>query len=348
MLHVGLDLCRTRVDVCALDDHGERVLVTKAPVDEEGLRGFGQRVLGLSGGEPPRAAVESMTGSRHVRDVLAGIGWQVSVADAVKVKGIAPLACKTDKIDAWVLAELCRRDLVPAIWLPPLGIRADRERVRFRYHLVKHRTMLKARVHSGLIAFGKPAAFTDMFGVQGRAVLAGLDLPVAWTQSLDVTLEVIDFLDRQIRTIDKRLHEAAKTDKVVQRLQTAPGIGPVFGATIAAEIGDITRFGSAAKLAGYSGLCPRVYQSGNTDRRGHLTKAGPALLRWALIEAAVHACRHPAYATRYDATIARLGKTRGRKIARVQLARDLAHGIWHMLTKEQDFAPAGAPNDLVA
>jgi hypothetical protein len=70
---------------------------------------------------------------------------RVEIADALKVKGLAPLACKTDRIDAWVLAELCRRDLVPAIWLPDPSVRAERERARFRLHLVRHRNDLDAR-----------------------------------------------------------------------------------------------------------------------------------------------------------------------------------------------------------
>jgi transposase len=71
-----------------------------------------------------------MNGARFVHDRLELAGWQVEIADAHKVKGLAPLACKTDRIDAWVLAELARRDLVPAIWLPDPLVRAERERAR--------------------------------------------------------------------------------------------------------------------------------------------------------------------------------------------------------------------------
>jgi transposase len=81
--------------------------------------------------------------------------------------------------------------------------------------------------------------------------------------------------------------------RYVPLLMTTPGVGWVLGYTIAAEIGDITRFASPTKLAGYTGLCPRVYQSGGKDHRGPLAKNGPKYLRWALIEAAVHAARHP-------------------------------------------------------
>lgn len=82
-----------------------------------------------------------MTGARFVHDRLEQLGWDVRIADAQKVKGLAPLACKTDRIDARVLAVLGHRDLVPEIWLPDPRVRAERELARYRMHLVKHRSM---------------------------------------------------------------------------------------------------------------------------------------------------------------------------------------------------------------
>ena len=128
---------------------------------------------------------------------------------------------------------------------------------------------------------------------------------------------------------------------------TVPGISWVLGYTIAAEIGDIGRFASPTKLAGYTGLCPRVHQSGATDRRGALTKAGPKYLRWALIEAAMHASRATRYHDRYERTKRRLGKQRGAKVARVELARELAAAIWFMLTRQEPFRAAGPTPRLV-
>src|SRR5205814_369489 len=113
-----------------------------------------------------------MNGARFVHDRLELQGWQVEIADAQKVKGLAPLACKTDRIDAWVLAELTRRDLVPAIWLPDPMVRAERERARWRLHLVRHRSSLKQRVHAVLLTHGKPCPLSDLFGVRGRQLLA--------------------------------------------------------------------------------------------------------------------------------------------------------------------------------
>jgi transposase len=89
-----------------------------------------------------------------VRDRLSGAGWQVEVADARKVKRVAPLACKTDRVDARVLAELCRRELVPALWIPSLEEGAMRERLKRRLHLVRLRTSAKNRVFGLLTQLG--------------------------------------------------------------------------------------------------------------------------------------------------------------------------------------------------
>jgi transposase len=121
MLRAGVDLSRHRLDICLLGGRGELVAETAVPPDADGLRGLAERLAGSR----VRAVIESMNGARFVHDTLEEHGWQVLVADAQRVKGLAPLACKTDKIDARVLAELSWRDLVPAIWLPDPTIRRE-------------------------------------------------------------------------------------------------------------------------------------------------------------------------------------------------------------------------------
>src|SRR3954470_3322762 len=190
------------------------------------------------------------------------------------------------KIDAWVLAELSRRDLVPAIWLPAPGVRGERERARWRLHLVRHRTALTNRIHATLLAFGHPCPVSDLFGVAGRRLLDGLGLPEPWAGDVVAALRLIDILDGEIDDCQAALRREGADHRYVPTLMTAPGIGPVLGYTIAAEIGDITRFPTPKKLVGYTGLCPSVDQSGGHDWRGSLAKNGPKYLRWALIEAA--------------------------------------------------------------
>jgi transposase len=347
MLHAGLDLSRKKLDVCLLSDQGEHLDQLAVPPHVDSLRRLARRIEEVHC-EPVCAVIESMTGARIVHDTLEQQGWSVEIADAQKVKGLAPLACKTDKIDSKVLAVLSHRDLVPAIWLPDPSVREERELARFRLHLVKHKSALKNRIHSTLINFGKPCPVTDLFGVEGRRLLKRLQVPEPWRGNITASIELIDDLERQIAEINRRLKEGHAEHPYVPLLLTVPGIGWVLAFTIAAEIGEIERFSSPEKLTGYTGLCPRVNQSGEKDRRGPLTKHGPTYLRWALLEATMHALRHPAYAERYQRTKRRLGKQRGAKVAQVDLARRLTHAIWHMLSRKEKFAPRGAACRLAA
>ena len=340
MLHIGLDLSRTCLDVHVLDEKGNTIEATSVFPDAAGLHALAARINDR--GEPVLAVVESMNGARFVHDTLELAGWQVELADAQRAKGLAPLACKTDRIDAWVLAELSRRDLVPAIWLPTPAVRGERERARWRLHLVRHRTALKNRIHGALIAFGHQCPVSDLFGVSGRKLLDQLELPEPWAGDVAAALRLIDSLDVEIDQIERDLRRDGADHIYVPLLMTVPGIGWILAYTIAAEIGDVGRFPSPTKLVGYSGLCPRVYQSGGNDYRGPLTKNGPRYLRWALIEAAVHASGSSVYRDRYQRTKTRLGKQRGAKVARVDVARKLAEAIWWMLERHQPFRPAAA------
>jgi transposase len=348
MVHAGLDLSRRRLDYCLLDDRGERLEVGAVPPDADGLAGLARQLRRDHGAVAVRAAIESMNGARFVHDALEREGWEVAVADAQKVKGLAPLACKTDRIDAWVLAELSRRDLVPAIWLPDFSQRQERERARFRLYLVRQRSSLKHRVHAQLLAFGHACPVSDLFGRAGRQLLERLLFPEPWRGGVLAATAMIDDLDRQIADLDRELRQLGADHRYIPLLMSVPGIAWVLGYTIAAEIGDIGRFSSPTKLTGYTGLCPRVHQSGASDRRGHLTHAGPRYLRWALMEAATHACRHPIYRERYQRNRQRLGKQRGAKVAQVDIARRLAEAIWQMLTRNEPFAPAGATAAVAA
>jgi DNA-binding SARP family transcriptional activator len=171
MLHAGLDLSRRKLDVCLLSNQGEHLDQLVVPPDVESLRTLARRI-DEAHQEPVCAVVESMTGARLVHDTLEREGWDVEIADAQRVKGLARLACKTDKTDSLVLATLSQRDLVPAIWLPDPQVREVRELARFRLHLVHHKSALKNRIHSTMINFGRPCPVTGLFGVEGRRLLA--------------------------------------------------------------------------------------------------------------------------------------------------------------------------------
>src|SRR5262249_48085095 len=337
-VYTGLDLSRKRLDWCCCRLDGT---VVDAGAGPPALAGFGRLVHRLGDAEVV-AVVETMNGARFVHDRLELAGWDVRIADAQRARALAPLACKTDRIDAQVLAELARRDLVPEVWLPDPRVRGERERARFRLHLVKHRTMLKTRITQTRVAQGLARPTRPLFGPSGRVVLERLPLPEPWHGTLRASLVLIESLDEQIAEIERELRTLGADHPYVPLLMSAPGIAWILGYTIASEIGDIARFPTPRKLIGYTGLCPRVYQSGETDRRGPLAKNGPNYLRWALIEAAHTAGRTTHYKPVIERMRDRHGRRRGSALASVELARRLTEAIWWMLSRNHPFAPAGA------
>src|ERR687884_353579 len=264
-------------------------------------------------GPDVRGCIEMMSGAVWVRERLAACGWTIELAEARKVKAIAPLACKTDRVDARVLAELARRDLVPGVWVPSLDDRAIRERLRRRTHLVRLRTSAVNRTFGLLTQWGL------------RRNLTALRKPAA--------------LERELRPL-------AGSDERARLLMTIPGVAELLGLTLASEIGDISRFPSARKLVGYSGLTPRIKQSGQSERVGRLSKAGPHTLRWAAVEAAQQAWRpsnpwHPLYTD----IKRRHGKANPAKAA---VARKVLIAAWHVLARREPFKPSACrATDLV-
>ena len=131
-----------------------------------------------------------------------------------------------------------------------------------------------------------------------------------------------------IDRLDQEVRQHAKADPRVRVLTQLPGVGQYTALVLLAEIGDVTRFGSARKLAAWAGLTPTVRGSDRTVRHGHISKQGPAWVRWVLCEAAQTAKRHPGFAPGYEATARR----RGKKIATTAVARKLITRAYHLLT----------------
>ena len=118
-----------------------------------------------------------------------------------------------------------------------------------------------------------------------------------------------------------------------------PGVGPFTALVILAEVGDITRFGSARKLAAWAGLTPTVRGSDRTVRHGHISKQGSVWPRWILCEAAQTAKRHPDFAASYQA----IARRRGKKIATTAIARKLLTRAYHLLTEADITTPRAGP-----
>jgi transposase len=335
MNYVGIDWAYGRAAFCAMSQAGEIASEGLIPADEDGLAKLALRV-----GPDAKACVEMMSGAIWVRDQLELAGWSVCVAHARKVRDIAPLACKTDKVDARVLAELCRRDLVPEVWVASAEDRAIRERLRRRAHLVKLRTSHRNRIFGLLTQFGLRVSFTRLRQSDALELLERRGIPEVWRDSIAEHLDQIDELQRRIAPIDRELRPIADADPRAQLLQTIPGVGPLIGLTFASEIGDVSRFSSASKLVGYAGLAPRISQSGDRSSIGRLSKAGSRTLRWAAVEAANQAWRR---SNPFHGHYRRIADRHGKNPAKSAVARKLLITSWHMLSRGQVFSPPTAP-----
>jgi transposase len=334
MNYVGIDWAYGRAAYCAMGEGGEIKGEGLISADEDGLA---KLVLKL--GKEAKAAVEMMSGAVWVRDRLQVAGWEVQVAHARKVRDVAPLACKTDKVDARVLAELRRRDLVPELWLPSAEDRALRERLRRRAHLVKTRTAARNRIFGLLTQFGLRLSYTRLRKPDAIELLARRGVPAVWRASIRELLELAEEMDRRIDPIDRELAPLARKDERAQLLRTIPGVGPLLSLTFAAEIGEVSRFAGPGKLVGYAGLAPRVSQSGERSATGALSKAGPRTLRWAAVEAANQAWRP---SNPWHAHYLRIAARHGKNPAKSAVARKLLIAAWHMLSCREPFKPAPA------
>jgi transposase len=206
--YVGIDWAYRRAAWWAISEGGEIAEEGLVPADEEGLARLVVRL-----GPEVRACVEMMSGAVWVRDRLRAAGWRVEVADARKVKGLAPLVCKTDKVDARVLAGLCRRVLVPAVWLPSLDDRALRERLKRRMHLVRMRTMARNRIHGVLTQWGLKLSTAWLRQPDAVGLLEARGVPEVWRRSVGEALAVIDWLEGRLAPLEGELRPLARADR---------------------------------------------------------------------------------------------------------------------------------------
>jgi transposase len=170
--------------------------------------------------------------------------------------------------------------------------------------------------------------------------LAEHGMPPVWLTSITTLLAVIDDLDRQITPIERELRPIAHSNEQVRLLMSIPGIAELLRLTLVAEIGDISRFPTARKLVGCSGLTPTIKQSGQSSRTGRISKAGPNTLRWAAVEAAQHASRPSSPWHRlYTETKRRHGKSNP---AKAGVAHKVLIACWHVLSLNQPFKPSAS------
>jgi transposase len=315
MNSVGIDLHRKRSHVAALDEHGGELLSRRIVNDPDTF----VALLGELDGES-KIALEATYGWEWLADLLEDHGYELHLAHPLRTKAIASARVKTDAVDARTLAHLLRADLLPEAYVAPRELRDQRDLLRQRVVLTHMRTALKNRVHALIARQGIQRAHADLFGAGGRRFLDELGLRPDPRARLETLLRLIADFDREIDALAHEIDRRAKHDPRVDVLCQIYGIGRYLGMLIVAEIGDIERFPSARHLCAWAGLTPTVRSSDAKARLGHISGLGSKALRWALVEAAQKACQGGG-PLRQD--FERIAKRRGRKIAKVAIARKI-------------------------
>jgi len=327
MDNIGLDLHKRESQLCILTEAGELI--------EQRIATTRERFIAVLGGRPPsRILLEASTESEWVARHLERLGHEVIIADP----GFAPMYAtrsrrvKTDRRDARTLCDACQLGAYRAVHRASDAQRHVRAELAVREALVRTRTryvaLIKALVRrDGLrLASGEPE--------RTAAKLATLTLPPGLAAELQPLLALLEPLNQQIAAADQRLTVLAATDPVVQRLTSAPGIGPVTATAFVATLDDITRFPTAHQVEAYLGLVPSERSSGEREHRGRITKQGNTRMRWLLVEAAWRVLRSPRpEAAGLKAWAERIAVRRGKRVAVVALARRLA-GVLYALWRD--------------
>ena len=335
---IGLDVHRHYTYYTRVDEAG-RVLAQEKVANE----GLPQVMTQIA---PPCRAVLEATGNwGYIADLLAPLVEEVVLAHPLQVRAIAAAKVKTDKIDATILAQLLRADLIPRAYLAPPAVRELRDLLRLRASLVRCRTALKNKVHAVLAKRGLRVPVTDLFGRAGRTWLEQQVLAPVHRQAVGAYLAVIDALDGQIGAVTREIDRQAEEREEVRWLTTIPGVGRYTALFILSEIGDLGRFPDGDHLAAYAGLVPIVRASGGRSRLGPITKQGSPWLRWLLVETTHRAVRRPGcLRERYQ----RLCRRKGTAVAIVATARFLATCVYAMLAEGRPFEerPSGSGRDM--
>jgi transposase len=326
---VGMDLHRRRSVLVRMTEDGRRLGSARITNSPAALRAEIARA-----GKNPRVVLEATYGWYWAADVLEAAGAEVHLAHPLGVKAFTYRRVKDDFRDAADLADLLRMGRLPEAWIAPAEVRELREITRYRVKLVKLRTSCKDQVHGVLAKLGITVTCTDIFGKAGAAWLDQLRLPQPYAGKVCSLRQLAGELEAEITMLTEVTADLLAGDRGYQVIQQLPGIGPVLAAVIVAEVGDVTRFRTAAQLCSWAGLTPRHRESDLKVARGHVTKQGSRLLRWALTEAIQRIPKDSVIGSAKQAIIARRG-TQARNIAKVAAARKLLTLVYYGLRDGQ-------------
>ena len=322
-MFVGLDDHRNHLQAAVVDNEGTLLKEERIPNDADEIERFFADV------DYAQIVIESSSAWYHIYEYLSK-RYQVVSSNPLKTKAIASAKVKTDRLDAFTLADLLRGGYIAESYVPPRRIIELREMVRCRAGLVRIRTSLKNKIHGHLLMRGVKIERTPFSKTYVDKLRALHDYRI------DEYLNVTEALNREIDQVSKKIMLEAKDDEYARLLRTIPGVGYYSALLIVSEIGEIERFPDSAHLCSYAGLTPSTHSSGGVTYHGNITKTGSRYLRWILTE-----CTHSHIRTEPDSNMTRfynrLVKKRGKAKATVAASVKLLKVIYWVMKEKRPY-----------
>jgi len=280
-----------------------------------------------------RVGMEASGHTRWFERLLAELQYELWIGDAAVICTKRVRKQKTDRQDAQLILNLMLKDDFPQIWVPSWENRDLRQLLWHRHRMVQARTRIMNQLQAVAINEGLRCK-KRLWRESGREQLEAFRLAPWASRRREDLLKLLDGLNPTIAGLMQAIEQEVERYPEAQRLQTHPGVGPLTALAFVLIIRKADRFQCGKQIASYLGLVPLEKSSGNQRRLGHITKQGNALLRFLLVEAAQVTARSlPEWRSKY----VHLTMRRGRKIAKVAMARKLAVRLYWMMRKEWDY-----------
>jgi transposase len=284
-------------------------------------------------GKSVRVGMEASGHARWFERLLAELNFELWIGDAAEIRTKRVRKQKTDRQDAELILKLMLEDRFPQIWVPSWENRDLRQLLWHRHRMVQARTRIMNQLQA--VALNEGLRYKKrLWREAGREQLEAFRLAPWASQRRRDLLELLGRLDSTVAKLTQAIEQEVEKCPEARRLQTHPGVGPLTALAFVLIIGRADRFQCGKQIASYLGLVPLEDSSGNRRRLGHITKQGNSLLRFLLVEAAQVTARSiPEWRSKYF----HLAMRRGRKIAKVAMARRLAVQMYWMMRKEWDY-----------
>ena len=286
----------------------------------------------VAAGQQVRVGMEASGHVHWFERLLGELQIELWIGDAAEIRTKRVRKQKTDRQDAQLILKLMLKDDFPRIWVPSWENRDLRQLLWHRHRMVQARTRIMNQLQA--VALNEGLRCKKRLWRTKRPQLESFPLAPWASRRRQDLLQLLDRLDPTIAELSQAVEQEVEKCPDAQRLATHPGVGPLTAMAFALIIGEAERFQCGKQVASYLGLIPLEDSSGNRRRLGHITKQGSSMLRFLLVEAAQSTVRSlPDWRSRYFHLMMR----RGRKIAKVAMARRLAVCLYWMMRQGWDY-----------